>query len=76
MYWRQAETGLTLSSSQFGTTEGDTSRRDFLNEILPWLDEQDYVERYAYFGLQEELGLLNDGNGALTDLGKTYADTS
>ncbi|KAF9889275.1 hypothetical protein FE257_007588 [Aspergillus nanangensis] len=42
---------------------------DFLNEVLPWLDEQPAVARYAYFMCKE--GFLLSG-GALSQTGSTY----
>ncbi|KAI9864757.1 MAG: hypothetical protein M1824_004664 [Vezdaea acicularis] len=42
----------------------------FLEAVIPWLDSQDYVERYAWFGVFD--GNLVNGN-SLSPLGKTYA---
>ncbi|KAH7363977.1 glycosyl hydrolase catalytic core-domain-containing protein [Rhexocercosporidium sp. MPI-PUGE-AT-0058] len=42
----------------------------FLEEVLPWLDTQDYVHRYAYFMASE--GSLISG-GILSALGETFA---
>lgn len=41
----------------------------FLNQVLPWLDGQQGVARYAYFMAQQ--GFLTNGN-ALSALGKQY----
>jgi hypothetical protein len=46
----------------------------FLQEVLPWLDSQAYVERYAYFGVFTGL-LINDDGTDLSDLGKVFATT-
>jgi hypothetical protein len=45
-----------------------------LDQALPWLDSQDYVERYAYFGAFPDF-LINADGTALSDLGDTYAST-
>lgn len=41
----------------------------FLNEVLPWLDGQQGVERYSYFMASD--GILLNGN-SLSQLGQTY----
>jgi hypothetical protein len=43
----------------------------FLETVLPWLDSQDYVERYSYF-MAADGNLLDTGN-TLSTLGETYA---
>jgi hypothetical protein len=42
----------------------------FLEEVLPWLDSQDYVHRYAYF-MASEGSLISDG--VLSRLGEPFA---
>ena len=42
----------------------------FLEEVLPWLDSQDYVHRYAYFMASE--GSLISGR-VLSRLGEKFA---
>jgi len=42
----------------------------FLEEVLPWLDSQDYVHRYAYFMASE--GSLISGR-VLSRIGETFA---
>jgi hypothetical protein len=42
----------------------------FLEEVLPWLDSQDYVHRYAYFMASE--GSLISGR-VLSRVGETFA---
>jgi hypothetical protein len=43
----------------------------FLETVLPWLDAQPYVERYAYFMVEEGSLLSADG---LSLIGSTFAD--
>jgi hypothetical protein len=59
---------LPIWLTEFGTTDGNDQA--FLAEVLPWLDSQPFVERYAYFMAKE--GVLLSG-GALSAAGKTYA---
>ncbi|KUI61525.1 Alkali-sensitive linkage protein 1 [Cytospora mali] len=48
----------------------------FVQEAIDWLDEQDCVERYAYFGTADGYtSLLHNGGPPLSPLGKTYAFT-
>ncbi len=51
-----------------GTTEEQNA---FLEVVLPWLDAQPYVARYAYF--MAEQGVLLSGN-SLSTLGSTFTD--
>lgn len=54
--------------TEFGTTDGNDQA--FLAEVLPWLDSQPFVEKYAYFMAKE--GVLLSG-GQLSAAGSTYA---
>ncbi|KAF2875363.1 hypothetical protein BDV95DRAFT_592068 [Massariosphaeria phaeospora] len=55
--------------TEFAATSGDNVK--FLNDVLPWLDQQDWIERYAYHWLQK--GSLVTGDGAaLSPLGSAY----
>lgn len=63
--------------TEFGVTEGDAPA--FLKEILPWMDQQSWIERYAWHmaapttdagGLKF---LLNEAGNALNDVGSAFA---
>ncbi|KAF2402388.1 hypothetical protein EJ06DRAFT_462760, partial [Trichodelitschia bisporula] len=56
--------------TEFGATGSDAAVDAFLREVLPWLDSQSYVERYAYFYAAS--GKLISGSG-LSSYGSTYA---
>ncbi|KAJ6587210.1 glycosyl hydrolase catalytic core-domain-containing protein [Mycena vulgaris] len=51
---------------------------EFLNQSQAFMDAQDWVERYAWYGVMRDLGGVNpndammDSNGKITDLGKQY----
>ncbi|KAL4940327.1 hypothetical protein BDV06DRAFT_22931 [Aspergillus oleicola] len=62
-------TEFALNSDLSGSGGTQTSS-DFLNEVLPWLDSQDAVARYAYFMCAD--GYLLNGNG-LSISGKAYS---
>ncbi|QRV92371.1 glycoside hydrolase family 128 protein [Ceratobasidium sp. AG-Ba] len=49
----------------------------FLNTTQAWLDEQDYIHRYAWFGAMKDpvitpVNALMDQSGIINDLGKQY----
>ncbi|CCU81172.1 hypothetical protein BGHDH14_bgh02974 [Blumeria hordei DH14] len=51
---------------------GDTAQQQaFLNDVLPWLDSQDYVERYAYFMAAD--GILISSGTTLSPVGQAFA---
>lgn len=60
--------------TEFGVSDGSEDQVvAFLKVVLPWLDRQDYVHRYAYF-MDRAAGapfLLNSDN-SLTSIGKLY----
>lgn len=48
----------------------------FMEEAIAWLDEQDCVERYSYFGTADGFtSLLDNGGPLLSALGEKYAFT-
>lgn len=60
--------------TEFGTTSGTEAQIvSFLENVLPWLDQQTYVERYAYF-MDQAAGspyLLNT-NDTMTQIGVVF----
>jgi len=54
---------------------------EFLNQTQAFMDAQDWVERYAWFGVMRNLQGVNpddammNSNGQITDLGKQYIGT-
>lgn len=66
--------GKPLWITEFGTTSGTQAQiLTFLKNVLPWLDKQAYVQRYAYFmdSAQGSPYLLNTDD-SLTNIGKLY----
>ncbi|CAD0114765.1 unnamed protein product [Aureobasidium uvarum] len=45
--------------------------QSFLEEVMEWMDEQDYVHRYAYF-MDTTGALMNSGGTGMSDLGNVY----
>jgi hypothetical protein len=62
--------GKPVWITEFGASGSDDQVNSFLKTVLPWLDEQDYVERYSYFMASE--GKLISG-GKLSTYGNTFA---
>ncbi|KFY30040.1 hypothetical protein V494_08304, partial [Pseudogymnoascus sp. VKM F-4513 (FW-928)] len=54
--------------TEFGAAGSDAEQEQFLKTVIPWLDSQDYVERYAYFYAD---GVLTQ-NSVVTALGNTF----
>lgn len=65
-------TGLPIWVTEFAADGEEEEQISFLENVLGWLDEQDYVERYAYFGVFPGF-LVNESGDGLSDLGKVYA---
>jgi hypothetical protein len=63
--------GLPVWITEFAASGSEDEQNAFLEVVLPWLDAQPYVERYAYFMASE--GVLLSGNG-LSTLGATFTD--
>jgi hypothetical protein len=55
--------------TEFAATGTEDEQNTFLEVVIPWLDAQPYVERYAYFMCSQ--GILISGNGRST-LGTTF----
>jgi hypothetical protein len=60
--------------TEFQASGSAAEQQTFLETVLPWLDEQDFVERYAYFGVFD--GDLISSGTALSQLGNTFAFSS
>jgi len=69
--------GKPVWVTEFGLNTGATQADivAFLEDVLPWLDAQDFVERYSYFMVAKDF-LVDSTGTALSTIGKTYASTS
>jgi hypothetical protein len=63
--------GLPVWITEFAGSGTAEEQNAFLEVVIPWLDAQPYVERYAYFMAEE--GVLLSGN-SLSTLGSTFTD--
>ncbi|GAB7347465.1 hypothetical protein MBLNU459_g4379t1 [Dothideomycetes sp. NU459] len=63
--------GKPVWVTEFGCTDGtDADISNFLQEVMPWMDEQAYVERYSYFMVAD--GYLVSSATELSTYGSTY----
>jgi len=62
--------GKPIWLTEFGVPgASQEDQKKFFLEVSAWMDEQDWVERYAYFGVFE--GMMIQG-GQLSPLGEAY----
>ncbi len=71
------ETGLPIWITEFNANRNRsaTVQKDFLNYVLPKLENLSYVERYSYFICPTNCDLV-DANGNLTQVGQAYKNES
>ena len=65
---------LPVWITEFQCYGSDAQQIAFLQQVLPWLDAQSYVGRYAYFGTFPGHTINANGTG-LSDIGIAYATT-
>ena len=67
--------GRPVWVDNFQATGTNEAQQDFLAGVLPWLEANDKVERYAYVSPERSTGtgLLN-ADGSLSSLGEFYAN--
>jgi hypothetical protein len=65
---------LPVWITEFQCYGTDAQQVAFLQEVLPWLDSQSYVQRYAYFGAFPDF-LMNANGTGLSEIGVAYATT-
>lgn len=66
--------GRPIWITEFATTSGTEDQiLTFLQNVLPWLDQQTYVQRYAYF-MDRNAGspFLLESNNTLTAIGELF----
>lgn len=59
--------------TEFGASGTTAEQQTFLETVLPWLDAQDFVERYAYFMVGD--GTMVTGT-SINAIGQTFAFSS
>ena len=66
-----AFTMLPIWLTEFSVNGLESEISSFLAVVIPWLDSQSFVHRYAYF--MAENGLLNNNDTSLSPIGTLYA---
>jgi hypothetical protein len=63
--------------TEFGVNPGEGDADAFLKEVLPWLDQTEWIQRYAYHMAAPDVDgksyLVNSAGNGLTPAGTTYA---
>jgi hypothetical protein len=63
--------GKPVWLTEFGASGSSDEQNTFLETVMPWMDEQDQIERYAYFMVAVD-NLISTGT-TLSQLGTTFA---
>jgi hypothetical protein len=73
-YLTEAHTrsGKPIWITEFMLQDSEANQIAFLQEVMVWMDAQDWIERYSYFGVFEDF-LINGAGDGLSNIGKTYA---
>ncbi|GAA5996188.1 uncharacterized protein JCM10292_007450 [Rhodotorula paludigena] len=58
---------------RFTSSSNVTQKQEFLEDVIPWMEAQPFIERYAAFGTFP--GRFVNDDGSLTALGRTYSET-
>ena len=76
-YMTEAHTrsGKPLWITEFMLQDSEENQVAWLKEVMPWMDAQDWIEKYSYFGVFE-LFLINAAGNGLSDVGQVYKDFS
>lgn len=67
--------GKPIWVTEFMLQDSEAAQIAFLEEVMPWMDSQSWIERYSYFGVFEDF-LINGAGTGLSNIGKTYATYS
>jgi Glycosyl hydrolase catalytic core len=66
--------GRPVWITEFGASGSLDEQNTFLEIVMPWLDAQPYVERYAYFMCED--GILTSSGNSPSQLGSTFMSYS
>jgi hypothetical protein len=64
--------GKPLWVTEFMLQDSEANQIAFLEQVMPWMDSQSWIQRYSYFGVFEDF-LINGAGSGLSNIGKTYA---
>ncbi|KAL8278036.1 hypothetical protein RQP46_009496 [Phenoliferia psychrophenolica] len=70
-------TGKDIWLTEFMGTGSTAQQQTFLKNVLPWMDQQPWLLKYAAFGVSGQFAnILVDTTGNVTPLGATYYNTN
>jgi hypothetical protein len=64
--------GKPIWLTEFGASGSDDQVVSFLGEVLPWMDSNPGVARYAYFMTAKGSSYLVNNGGGLSKIGQAY----
>lgn len=64
--------GRPIWVTEFMLQDSEANQIAFLETVMPWMDAQSWIVRYAYFGVFETY-LINGAGTGLSNIGQTYA---
>lgn len=71
---RRVAAGRPIWITEFKPSGSDEQIKRFLSEVIPWLDTQSDIHRYAYFMARPGAGMMiNDAATGLSGVGAHYA---
>ncbi|KAL5114957.1 hypothetical protein ACEQ8H_007129 [Pleosporales sp. CAS-2024a] len=68
---RAVAAGRPIWITELGPQGSDYDIKNFLNEVIPWMDKSSDIHRYAYFMAREGL-LINAQGTDMSDIGRHY----
>lgn len=58
--------------TEFMLQDSEENQIAFLEELMPWMDSQSWIARYAYFGAFEDF-MINGAGSGISSVGQTFA---
>ena len=64
--------GKCIWVTEFMLQDSEANQIAWMKQVLPWMDSQSWIGRYAYFGVFED-SLVNGAGTRMSNIGHTYA---
>lgn len=64
--------GLPVFVGEFAAIGSEEEKSEFLNEVMPWMDDNEDIVGYSYFMVWP--GMLTEGGDSVSALGETYCN--
>jgi hypothetical protein len=70
-------TGKPIWVTEFGVNNGNAQQIEtFLQNVIPWMNQQPWLERYAYFMATTGNTFLCESTTSLSDIGLAYVQSN